>query len=169
MSSGYNIIVSVLLETVCCVGDRPTMKLLISLSKSGEIKPHVHVFKEIEASRKAGDLAEFLLNDPTSVKLIKNDISVPGKFVRAIFEQWLEKNDDDKNDLAPPRTWGSLADCIESADLPGALAKAIRDACNTYGELLIMLCAICSISTSAPHLPDHTHSPHLTHSASQGE
>ena len=84
------------------------------------------------------------------MKLIKNGISDPGKFVRAIFEQWLEKNDDDKNDLAPPRTWGSLADCIESADLPGALAKAIRDACNTYGELLIMLCAIYT-----HYLPQH--------------
>ena len=154
---------------MCCIGDRPTKDLLIALPKAGETKQYVRVFKGIEASKKAEDLAEILLHDSTSVRLIKNDNSDPGLFVRAVFQEWLEKDDDDKNDPASPRTWGSLADCIEIADLPGALAKAIRDACNTYGELLTMLCAICSISTSAPHLPDHTHSPHLPHLAGEGE
>ena len=157
---------------MCYIGDRPTKDLLIALPKAGETKQYVRVFKEIEASKKAEDLAEILLHDSTSVRLIKDNNSDPGLFVRAVFQEWLEKNDDDKTDPASPRTWGSLADCIEIADLPGALAKAIRDACNTYGEsVLIMLCAIIiySLSTSAPHLPDHTHSPHLSHLAGQGE
>ena len=77
---------------MCCIGDRPTKDLLIALPKAGETKQYVRVFKGIEASKKAEDLAEILLHDSTSVRLIKNDNSDPGLFVRAVFHEWLSED-----------------------------------------------------------------------------
>ena len=106
------------------------------MSKAGESKPHVRVYKEITACDNYEDLAVILLKDPATVSILKNDYSKPSQFVRRMFDKWLELNDDEPTVKAAPRTWDSLADCIEIADLPGNLAKSIRDVCNTYGELI---------------------------------
>ena len=112
--------------------------------------------------------------------------------VRAVLREWLNRADDDHNEPAAPRTWAALAECVQDADLPGALAKAIRDATAALPPAAVQ----CEILTAAvvgtcttlydtvdtvhpaphlpdpahsPHLPDPAHSPHLPDPASQGE
>ena len=43
-------------------------------------------------------------------------------------ENGCNRDDDDHSEPAAPRTWAALAECVQDADLPVALAKAIRDA-----------------------------------------
>ena len=117
-------------------GDRPNKAGLIGLMKAGETKPHVRVNKEVAAVNNYEDLAQILLDDETAVTILRKESSDCSQFVRKMFDKWLELNDDDPTITAVPRTWGSLADSIELADLPGIIAKSIRDVCNTYGELI---------------------------------
>ena len=113
--------------------DRPTMDQLIGLCKAGETKTHVRVKKGIAACENYQDLSEILLSgDDATIKKIKKTCPGRDQFVDEMFHKWLELADDDPNDHAAPRTWGSLAESIEKADLPGALAKSIRDVCSTY-------------------------------------
>ena len=71
-----------------------------------------------------------LLKDESSVRSImasnKNNLD---KFLRAVFHNWLSRNDDDCDDPAFPRTWLALAFCVEATDEVelGTLVKAIRD------------------------------------------
>ena len=58
------------------------------------------------------------------------------QFVRAVLREWLNRADDDHNEPAAPRTWAALAECVQDTDLPGALAKAIRDATAPLPPLL---------------------------------
>ena len=55
------------------------------------------------------------------------------EFVRKVAKDWLSRNDDDPDDSAAPRTWADLAECVTDAGLPGALTKAINDACPPAG------------------------------------
>ena len=111
------------------------MKDLVGLAKSGDRKPHVRVMTEIAACKNYSDLADILLpDDEATVKeLGKTHCDDSKQFVRAVFTEWLEKDDDDTSDRAPRRTWASLVESIELAGLPGVLAKSIRDTCSTYG------------------------------------
>ena len=113
------------------------MNDLIGLrTKAGDKKSFVRVIKEIVACDNYEDFAQILLPDEVTVKKLKKENSDTSQFLRAVFKEWLEKNDDDHDDPAPSRTWSSLADSIELADLPGTLAKSIRDVCSSgTGEL----------------------------------
>lgn len=75
------------------------------------------------------DFAQMLLKDPTSVKYIRSRNRDVDSFVRAVFNNWLSRNDDDRLDPAYPRTWLALAYCLEYTDEVelGELVKAIRD------------------------------------------
>ena len=114
--------------------DKPTKPELISLCKAGEQKPHIRVKKAIAACENYQDLADILLGSDhdDTIKKIKKSCPESDQFVDEMFRKWLELDDDDLNDSAVPRTWGSLAHSIGQADLPGSLAKSIRDVCSTY-------------------------------------
>ena len=113
--------------------DKPTIRQLIGLCKAGETKPHVRVKKEIASCENYQDLSEILFGDHAAIiKRIRKSCPESDQFVDEMFHKWLELGDDDPNDHAAARTWGSLADSIELADLPGTLAKSIRDVCSTY-------------------------------------
>ena len=90
--------------------------------------------KEIAACENYQDLSEILFSEDhaATIKQIKNSFPESDQFVDKMFHKWLELADDDPNDHAASRTWRSLAESIEKADLPGALAKSIRDVCSTY-------------------------------------
>ena len=119
--------------------DRPTPAQLKSLCKAGEAKAHVQLKKEIAACKNYQDLADFLLGSDhdATIKKLKSSCPDSDEFVDKMFEKWLDLDDDDPIDSAAPRTWRSLAESIKPADLPGRLAKSIKDVCKTYESELL--------------------------------
>ena len=79
------------------------------------------------ASVDCEDFAELLLKDTTTVNKLRNENTSNDKFVRAVLRNWLSRNDDDPKDPTDPRTWESLAQCMELAGLEGVLVKHVRD------------------------------------------
>ena len=74
------------------------------------------------------DLATMLLGDDTVVRKLhyeaKDDDDM---FIREVFDNWLNRDDEDSTDSAVPRTWEELCICIEDTpELPGSLAREIR-------------------------------------------
>ena len=84
---------------------------------------------------KCTDFAHMLLNDDVLVSKYEKEHKANDEFVRTVLKDWLSRNDDDPNDSAVPRTWSALAECITDAGLPGALTKAINDACLPQGTV----------------------------------
>ena len=81
------------------------------------------------------DFAHMLLSDDVVVRKYEKEYKEKDLFVREVLKDWLSRNDDDATDLAVPRTWSALAECITDAGLPGALTKAINDACPPQGTV----------------------------------
>ena len=109
---------------------RPTMNDLIGTRSKGSGLGRLQIIMHITASPhyKCLDFARKLLNDETTVqKLLKDYNNDDDMFIREVLGNWISRNDDDPDDPAVSRTWEALAQCIEDADLEGALAKAIRD------------------------------------------
>ena len=74
------------------------------------------------------DLATLLLDDDCLVKKLKKDSKDDEEFIRAVFDRWLNQDDDDDTNSGVPCTWEELCTCISDVpDLPGNLAKEIRD------------------------------------------
>ena len=75
------------------------------------------------------DLAAMLLGDDTVVrKLCREAKDDDDMFIREVFDNWLNRDDEDSTDSAVPRTWEELCICIEDTpDLPGSLVKEIRE------------------------------------------
>lgn len=104
------------------------MNELIQVSKKGGGKLKIIQRITNYGSVVCDDFAQKLLNDPDEVKTLRrghenNDES----FIRKVLHNWLERDDDDKEDLARPRTWAALAECVkDTPGLPGLLAGDIR-------------------------------------------
>ena len=130
----------VLMVVTMVTGDRPTWPQLISLRCPAAGDQPLRVIKWITSCgpTKCADLAHLLLRDDVAVEELQMKNADNDQFVRAVLREWLNRADDDHNEPAAPRTWAALAECVQDADLPGALAKAIRDA-------------------TAPLPPAHTH------------
>ena len=79
------------------------------------------------SSVQCDDLAQLLLNEPKTVNKLRKENTSDDKFVRAVLSDWLSRNDDNPMDLTPPRTWESLAQCMELAGMKGVLVKHVRD------------------------------------------
>ena len=86
---------------------------------------------------KCTDFAHMLLNDDVLVSKYEKEYKEKDEFVRTVLKEWLSRNDDDPNDSAVSRTWSALAECITEAGLPGALTKAINDACLPQGSFIV--------------------------------
>ena len=73
------------------------------------------------------DFAHMLLKNDSQVERYLTECGGDkNKFIRAVLRDWLSRDDDD-DDAAVPRTWGSLATCVEDSGLPRPLVKAIRE------------------------------------------
>ena len=109
---------------------RPTMSELISVkTKDGK---YLRIIKQLTACEfsTCEDFAQMLLQNEISVKSIKaKNKKNQDDFVRAVFRNWLSRDDDNRDDPAFPRTWLALAFCLEDTDDEelGTLVKAIRD------------------------------------------
>ena len=111
------------------------------------------------SSSECYDFACILLNDAEAVKRIKKDNKEDDQFVRAVFRNWLERDDDDLSEsAAAPHTWEALIECITKAELPGKYAKAIRDACTPPSMLLDILLSIPIMSVSCVETKPASHS-----------
>ena len=49
------------------------------------------------------------------------------EFVRAVFEKWLSRDDDDEDEMSQPCTWESLIQCAEDSGLDGIFIKLLRE------------------------------------------
>ena len=126
----YSLPYMVLMVVTMVTGDRPTWPQLISLRCPAAGDQPLRVIKWITSCgpTKCADLAHLLLRDDVTVEELQMKNADNDLFVRAVLREWLNRADDDHNEPAAPRTWAALAECVQDADLPGALAKAIRDA-----------------------------------------
>ena len=108
---------------------RPTKAELISLqAKDGR---RIQVIHEITSfgMNECRDFANMLLKDETTVRKLKNESKDKNEFIRDVLDNWLNRDDDDRNDPAFPRTWRALAYCVGEVGL-GILAKDLRDYCK---------------------------------------
>ena len=90
---------------------------------------------------KCVDFANMLLRDGVLVRKIEIEHKDKDDFVRIVLRDWLSHDDDDSTDLAVPRSWSALAECVNDAGLDGALAKAIRDSYSSGKSIALMLYA----------------------------
>ena len=68
-----------------------------------------------------------LLNDRLAMKkLRKKHKDDDDKFIRAVLEKWLSRDDDDKKGSLPC-TWEALVQCAQEAGLDGEFVKLLRD------------------------------------------
>ena len=115
------------------IADKPTMNQLISLKKTDGSGEYLRVIEWITSLSRSEcvDFAHLLLVDPVKVRIHQKKLSNSDEFVRAVLEDWLSRGERSR---AVPHTWKALADCMEDADLPGDLVKAIREACPSGGQ-----------------------------------
>ena len=99
------------------------------------------------------DFAHMLLNDDVLVSKYEKEYKEKDLFVRGVLKDWLSRNDDDATDLAVPRTWSALAECITDAGLPGALTKAIIDACPPPPQGTVHTVSVSALSCVISNRP----------------
>ena len=79
-------------------------------------------------STQCSDFAQMLLKDSLTVReLKKRHGNNDDEFVRAVFRQWLSRDDDDKHEPSVPCTWESLIKCVENARLDGEFIRLLRE------------------------------------------
>ena len=78
-------------------------------------------------SSQCDDFGHKLLDDTLAMKkLRKKHKDDDDKFIRAVLEMWLSR-DDDVEEGSLPCTWESLVQCADEADLDGEFVKLLRD------------------------------------------
>ena len=73
------------------------------------------------------DFAYKLLFDELTVRKLQMKHKDSEEFVRAVFEKWLSRDDDDEDEMSQPCTWESLVKCAEDSGLDGMFLKLLRD------------------------------------------
>ena len=76
------------------------------------------------------DFAYKLLIDELTVRKLQmkhKDNKDSEEFVRAVFEKWLSRDDDDEDEMSQPCTWESLVQCAEDSGFDGTFIKLLRD------------------------------------------
>ena len=73
------------------------------------------------------DFAYKLLIDELTVRKLHMKHKDSEEFVRAVFEKWLNRDDDDEDEMSRPCTWESLIQCAEESGLDGTFIKLLRD------------------------------------------
>ena len=113
----------------CFAGkQRPTKGELLTTKKKDGTK--LRIMSEITSHGPTAceDLATLLLRDDCTVRTLCHEAKDDNMFIRKVFDNWLNRDDEDSTDSAVPRTWEELCSCIEDTpNLPGSLVKEIRD------------------------------------------
>ena len=106
------------------------MDELISMKKRDGSKGKLRIIKWITSHEptQCDDFAHKLLVDRLSVKEIRtkhqND---KDKFVRAVLERWISRDDGDEDEESLECTWEALVRCCQDAGLDGDFVKLLRD------------------------------------------
>ena len=106
------------------------MSDLISMKINDGSDENLMIIEWISAhdSSQCDDFGHKLLNDRLSVKkLRKKHKDDDDKFIRAVLENWLSRDDDDKKGRSLPCTWESLVKCSNESGLDGEFVKLLRD------------------------------------------
>ena len=116
----------------CFAGkQKPTKGELLTTRKRKKDGNKLRIMSEIASHGPTvcKDLATLLLRDDYTVrKLCREARDDNEMFIRDVFDNWLNRDDEDSTDCAVPRTWEKLCSCIEDTpNLPGSLVKEIRD------------------------------------------
>ena len=106
------------------------MNELISMQKRDGSKGKLRIIKWITSHEptQCDDFANKLVVDKLSVKEIRvmyqNDKE---KFVRAVLERCISRDDDDEDEESLECTWETLVGCCQDAGLDGVFVKLLRD------------------------------------------
>ena len=73
------------------------------------------------------DFAHNLLGDRLTVRRLRKKHKDDDEFVRAVFDSWLGRDDDDEDEDSTECSWESLVHCAEDSGLDGVFVKQLRD------------------------------------------
>ena len=110
-----------------CVVARPTMADLISMTRRDGTRGKFRIIDWITSheSTVCKDFAYKLLIDELTVRKLQMKHKDSEEFVRAVFEKWLSRDDDDEDEMSQPCTWESLIQCAEDSGLDGTFIKLL--------------------------------------------
>ena len=117
------------------------MNELISMQKRDGSKGKLRIIEWITAHTltQCVDFAHMLLVDPLLVKqLRKKHKDRKEEFVRAVFQKWLGRDDDDESEESLPCTWDALVKCCEDANLDGIFVTLLRGNIPKFGRYMYM-------------------------------
>ena len=105
------------------------MSELISMRKRDGSKGKLRIIGGITTHEYAQcvDFAHKLLIDPLTVKKLRMEHSNKDKFVRAVLERWLSRDDEDEDEESMPCTWEALVQCARDTGLDGEFLKLLRN------------------------------------------
>ena len=115
---------------MCYTAPRPTMNELIAMERKDGSGRWLKIIRWITShqSTQCSDFALMLLQNSLTVReLRKRHGSDDNEFVRAVFRQWLSRDDDDILEPSVPCTWESLIKCMEDAGLDREFVKLLRE------------------------------------------
>ena len=101
-------------------------ELIITDRRGGSDEP-LQVIQQIASASpdKCYKFARKLLLSDDRVKELRMQVRNHEEFVPLVLNDWLERGDDDTTAIS--RTWGALAQCVQSAGMDRRLAHAIRN------------------------------------------
>ena len=110
-------------------GVRPTITELISMKKKDGSRKKLRIIDEISShdTSKCDDFAHNLLNDRLTVRRLRKKHKGDEEFVRAVFDSWLGRDDDEEDEDSLECSWESLVQCAEDSGLDGVFVKLLRD------------------------------------------
>ena len=106
------------------------MPELISMKKRDGARGKLKIIKWITSHElpQCVDFAHKLLVDPLTVKkLCTNHKDDKEEFVRAVLQEWINRDDDDDDEESLPCTWETLVQCSRDASLDGEFIRLLRD------------------------------------------
>ena len=78
-------------------------------------------------STQCTDFAHKLLNHRSTVRKLQKNHTNDEEFIRAVLNNWLDRDDDDEQEESVPCSWEALIQCMNDAGLDGELVKILRD------------------------------------------
>ena len=132
----YDAFITLFAYAICihsCVtittASRPTMKELIIMRKRDDSTEKLRIIEWITAHKltECDDFAHILLPALPVKKLRTKHGDNKEEFVRAVFQKWIDRDDDDKSDKSLPCTWAALVKCCEDAKLDRMFINLLRD------------------------------------------
>ena len=125
----YCLYLSRVLKCIHCAGPRPTINELISMERRDGSRKKLEIIDEITShkSTQCTDFAHKLLNHRSTVRRLQKNHTNDEEFIRAVLNNWLDRDDDDEQEESVPCSWEALIQCMNDAGLDGELVKVLRD------------------------------------------